>query len=217
MNIGLIFDMNGVIIDDHHFHWEAWKVIAEKYNKCLDEDSYREHVNGRTLKKVVQFIFDEPLSEERIKEIGDEKEILYRQLYQPYIQPIPGLLKLLSEVSRENIPMVVGTSAPKENVSFTMNGIGIRHYFVDVLDDRVVSHGKPDPEIYIKCAQAMGMSNENCVVFEDAPSGIKAGIAAGSKVIALATSYGRDQLEADLIIDNFDNISLKQILSFLGK
>jgi HAD superfamily hydrolase (TIGR01509 family) len=215
MEIGLIFDMDGVIIDNHHFHHKAWLEVGKKYGKKINSEDYREHMNGRTLNEVVRFIFNETMTEERVREVGHEKEALYRQLYQPYVEPVKGLLALLSEANLKGIPMVVGTSAPVENVIFTMNGLGIRHYFVDILDERAVTKGKPNPEIYQKCAKRIGLPNDHCIVFEDAISGIKAGKSAGSKVVALATSHGRDELNADLVVDNFESIHLERLFELI--
>ncbi len=211
MNLGLIFDMDGVLVDNHIYHFKAWEVMCEKYGKPLDEESYRENLNGRTLREVVRFIFDEEMTEERVVEIGREKEGIYRELYQPYLAPTTGLLQFLNSCGKERIPMVIGTSAPKENVAFTLNGLGISHYFKGVLDDRSVTKGKPDPEIYLKCAKEIGLPNEQCVVFEDAVSGVKAGRAAGSKVIGLATSHSAEELPADVVFDDFSSIHLEQI------
>ena len=107
--------------------------------------------------------------------------------------------------------MCIGTSAPEKNVSFTINGLGIGHYFKTILDDRSVTKGKPHPDIYQKCAQSIGLPNEQCIVFEDALAGIEAGKAAGSKVIALATSHERKALNADLVINDFSEIDIQML------
>jgi beta-phosphoglucomutase len=214
--IALIFDMDGVIVNNNRFHYETWKSLCARYNKPIDEHIYREKMNGRTLKELALFIFGEERSHEDIMAIGQEKEAEYRRLYQPHLEPAKGLLKLLSAAHDEGIPMVVGTSAPKENVRFIMEGLGIGHYFKAILDDRAVTKGKPNPEIYLKCAQAAGLPNAQCVVFEDAISGLKAGKAAGSKIIAVATSHLREELHGDLIIDDFDQIDLQQIKDLIS-
>ena len=216
MKIGLIFDMDGVIVDNHEFHYKTWQALCKDFGKPMDAEQYKENLNGRTLDQIVQFIFDEPISESRVRELGERKEALYRKIYQPFIRPLPGLHRFLDKAHAKGVPMVVGTSAPKENVYFTMNGTGLGHYFKAVLDERAVLNGKPDPEIYLKCAEKIGLPNAHCVVFEDAPSGIKAGKAAGSKVIGLATSYSRSELDADFIIDDFSDLSLEQIIDLLG-
>lgn len=207
----ILFDMDGVIVDNHEFHFLAWQKMCDKYGKPLDHEAYRDHMNGRTLNEVVEYIFSEPMDPVRIREIGMEKEEIYRELYQPYLSPTKGLLKLLGDAWDAGIPMVVGTSAPQPNVRFTIEGLGISHYFQDILDERAVTKGKPNPEIYQKCARAAGLPNSQCVVIEDAISGIRAGQAAGSHVIAVASSHGREELSADLIIDDFRQLQLKQI------
>jgi|TARA_B110000090_G_scaffold199603_1_gene239694 beta-phosphoglucomutase len=208
--IGLLFDMDGVIVDNHIFHYKSWQALAKNYDLDLNEEDYRNHMNGRTIGEVVRFL-QKDVSEEEVKKIGIEKEVLYRDLYQPFLTPTKGLWSFLSNAQEHKIPMCIGTSAPKENVSFTINGLGLGHYFKSVLDDRSVTKGKPNPEIYQKCAQSIGLPNEQCIVFEDALAGIEAGKAAGSKVIALATSHKRAELNADLVINDFSEIDVQTL------
>ena len=208
--IGLLFDMDGVIVDNHIFHYKSWQALAKNYDLDLNEEDYRNHMNGRTIGEVVRFL-QKDASEEEVKKIGIEKEVLYRDLYQPFLTPTKGLWSFLSNAQEHKIPMCIGTSAPKENVSFTINGLGIGHYFKTILDDRSVTKGKPHPEIYQKCAQSIGLPNEQCIVFEDAISGIEAGKVARSKVIALATSHERTALNADLVVNDFSQINIQNL------
>ena len=217
MQIGLIFDMDGVIVENHQYHYLAWQKIAAKHGITIDEVFYREKMNGRTLKKLMKVVFEREMSDEEAKSIGLEKEAIYRDLYKDHRKPTTGLIKFLEEAKEKGIPMAVGTSAPKENVEFTLDDLDLRKYFVGVVDDSMVVHGKPDPEVYLKGAELVGRKPEDCIVFEDAVSGIQAGKAAGSKVIGLATSHSREELDADLIIDNFSDLSWQQITDLLGK
>ena len=208
--------MDGVIVNNHNYHFQSWQLMCEKYGKPLSETSYMQNMNGRTLNEVVQFIFESEMPLEKVREIGEEKEAIYRDLYRPHLAPTAGLAEFLDACATARVPMIIGTSAPTANVDFTLDGLGIRSIFKGVLDERAVTKGKPNPEIYQKCAAAIGLPNEQCVVFEDALSGIKAGKAAGSKVIALATSHAREELEADLIIDDFTQVNLEQILELFS-
>ena len=217
MQIGLIFDMDGVIVENHQYHYLAWQKIAAKHGITIDEVFYREKMNGRTLKKLMKVVFEREMSDEEAKSIGLEKEAIYRDLYKDHRKPTTGLIKFLEEAKEKGIPMAVGTSAPKENVEFTLDDLDLRKYFVGVVDDSMVVHGKPDPEVYLKGAELVNRKPEECIVFEDAVSGIQAGKAAGSKVIGLATSHSREELDADLIIDNFSDLSWQQITDLLGK
>ena len=203
--------MDGVIVDNHQFHFLAWQKLGAKYGIEITNEYYRDHMNGRTFSGIINAIFDRKITIAEAKAIAYEKEEIYRDLYRPSLAASPGLIDFLEAARSENIPMVVGTSAPIENVTFTLDGLKLRHFFQAVLDERAVTKGKPDPEIYLKCARAIQLAPSKCVVFEDAVSGIKAGQAAGAKVIALATSHSRDELESDLIVDSFSDIDLELI------
>ncbi len=214
--IGLIFDMDGVLVDNHEYHFLSWQKLAGKYDISIDEHFYREKMNGRTLMELMRVVFNKPMEPAEARSIGMEKEALYRELYHDYRALTPGLVNFLESAKKAGIPMAVGTSAPKENVIFTLDGLNIRHYFVDVVDDRAVTKGKPDPEVYLKCADAIQRIPSHCIVFEDALSGIQAGKSAGAKVVALATSHKREELVADLIIDDFRNFNLQDVFKLIG-
>lgn len=207
-NIGLIFDMDGVIVDNHQYHFLAWQKLAAKYGLTIDEAFYRDHMNGRTMLTIMTTVFKDVVAPEKARDIALEKEAIYRELYASKLSPTKGLIALLESAKTNNIPMAIGTSAPEANVAFTLDGLSIRTYFDAIFDERDVSKGKPDPEVYLKCAKGIDRTNDRCIVFEDALSGIKAGQNAGSKVVALATSHSREELNADLIIDNFHSFTL---------
>lgn len=214
--IGLIFDMDGVIVHNNEYHYLAWQKLAKKYNVKITRKYYREKMNGRTLMELMEIIFDGELDKSQALSVGLEKEAIYRELYAEHREATKGLIPFLELAKSKNIPMVVGTSAPKENVVFTLDGLDLRKYFVGVVDDSMVTKGKPEPEVYLKCAEMIKREPQRCIVFEDALSGIKAGQRAGAKVIALATSHAREELSADLIIDDFSQLKWEQVEALLG-
>lgn len=214
---GFIFDMDGVIVDNHYYHFKSWQLFFEKYGKAISEEDYKRNINGRTMKAIIHGIFPEQqLTPEQALAYGREKEEIYRDIYKDALAPTKGLIGFLEMAKDRGIPMVVGTSAPRENVEFTLDGLQIRHYFHDVLDDRAVTKGKPDPEVYLKCAAAVNLPNAKCVVFEDALAGIAAGKNAGSPVCGLATTHRADELgDADLVVSDFTDLSLEKLLNLL--
>lgn len=219
-NIGLIFDMDGVIVDNHEYHYLAWQKTAKKHNSpvAINDQFYREKMNGRTLAKLVEVVFPgREMTIESAERIGLEKEEIYRELYKESLTPTPGLLDFLALAKSKGIPMVVGTSAPVENVTFTLDGLDLRKYFVGIVDASMVAHGKPDPEVYLKCAAMIHRDPRNCIVFEDAPLGMEAGRNAGAEIVALATSHTRDELSAKLILDDFTQLEWEQIVTLISK
>jgi len=195
----VLFDMDGVIVDNHRFHEEAWIDFCKQYGIHLTAEDYKLRINGRTVTEVVQFVFSgraQAITPAEVKQYSEEKEAAYRALYGPHLARTHGLLPFLDRLKAANIPMAVGTSAPTANVEFTLDGLGIRHYFQSIIDENGVTKGKPEPEIYLKSAAALGIPAEDCLVIEDALSGIKAGQNAGSGVLAMATTHTEEELRA---------------------
>ena len=108
-------------------------------------------------------------------------------------------MEFLEKVKGAGIPMAIATSAPRANVDFTLVHTHIERFFSTILDDSFVTVGKPNPEIYLKSAAALGFPPEHCVVFEDSLSGVKAGKGAGCKVVGVTTTHSREELfETDI-------------------
>jgi len=138
---------------------------------------------------------------------------LFRELYVD-IKPLDGLHSFLKKLDANGIPLAIATSAPRANVDFTISKTGITHFFPIILDDSFVTKGKPDPQIYLKSAAALGMPSGQCVVFEDSLSGVRAAKRAGCKVVGVTTTHTREELtETDLNIDNFEFLTPEFVLS----
>ncbi|GAB3809147.1 HAD family hydrolase [Spirosoma humi] len=204
-----LFDMDGVLIANTDFHINAWLQFAQQHNRPLTRDQYVEHINGRVAADAMAYVFQRPVSPGELIVLTEEKEAIYRELYRPHRQPTPGLLDFLAALRAQSVKLAVGTSAPQSNVLFTLDELPLRPYFDTVVDASMVRRGKPDPEIYLTAAQRVGVEPDRCVVFEDALAGIEAGLRAGMKVIALATTHTRDELAdtgASLIVDDFTEL-----------
>ena len=213
-DLAIIFDMDGVIVDNHQYHLQSWLAFFERNGIHMTEAEYKEKVNGRVMRTVLTQVLNRPLSDREIYTLGEQKETEYRDLYRSAIQPTSGLLSFLDELQRKDIPRAIATSAPPANVAFTLEHTKLRSYFPVIVDDTMVTTGKPDPEVYLKSAEQLGMSPKQCVVFEDAILGIQAGKNAGMPVVALATTHTREELEAtdaDYIIDNFKGLTMDKL------
>jgi beta-phosphoglucomutase len=213
--VAFIFDMDGVIIDSNPFHKVALKQFCQKYGHDLSEEQLKEKIYGRTNKDWITNVFGK-LDERKLRAYADEKEALFRKLYEQDVHALKGLITFLEAMDRLGIPRAIATSAPRTNVDFTLVHTGIEKYFSVILDDSFVSKGKPDPQIYIKTAEALKLSPENCVVFEDSLSGVQAGKRAGCKVVGVTTTHSAKELsETDLVINDFSEIEPKSLISKL--
>lgn len=199
-----IFDLDGTLIDNNAFHLQTWKLYLTKAGIDISEENYRKHINGRTNKDALEYIYNRKMTAEEAMVYALEKEALYREIYKPYIKPVDGLLQLLEALHQKNIPMAIATSGIQVNIDFMFEHLPIRHYFSVIVNSSHIGKGKPDPEIYQKTASLLQVPPGLCLVFEDAAVGVQAAKAAGMHVIALTTTQTEAELsQADLIIPDF--------------
>jgi HAD superfamily hydrolase (TIGR01509 family) len=129
---------------------------------------------------------------------------------------VQGLESFLKAIQKAGFPISIGTSAPRANVDFTLSKTRLENYFPVILDESFVNHGKPNPEIYLKVASALGMDPAHCIVFEDSLSGVTAGKGAGCKVVGVSTTHSREELsETDYVIDDFSGLNPETLVSDL--
>lgn len=204
---GVIFDMDGVVVDNHRFHFQAWMEFAQKYNFKLDQDIYRDQFNGRTNSELFQMIFGK-INPEVLLKYAEEKENLYRDLYLKEMKAHTGLLDFLDYLKKERIKIALGTSAPTSNVDFVLDHLKLRSYFEVIVDGTMVERGKPDPQVYQLCCDKLGLAPEKCVVFEDSLAGLESGKRAGCSIIGVATSHKAYELKVltDNIIFDFTDV-----------
>lgn len=195
----IIFDMDGVIIDNISYHIEALKQFLKQFGKDVTDEEFQNHYNGRTIQEVILGLKPEANHTE-VMRLAEEKEKIYRDLYSPDLAPTSGLMEFLPLAKKAGLKMAVATSAITANADFTLDGLNIRKYFDAVIDSTMVNKGKPDPQIYLKAAEELNISPENCVVLEDALAGIQSAKSAGMDVIGLYTSLKKEELPDGLLM-----------------
>ena len=216
-DFAVIFDMDGVIVHTNPYHKIAIQQFCAEYNIQLNELTFQNKIYGRTNRDWLTNVFGE-LEEDQLQYYAEEKETLFRELYAPHLKPLGGIEKFLELLKANNVPLAVATSASSKNVDFILNKTGLRKFFSVILDERVVSHGKPNPEIYLKTAKALGFPNNKCIVIEDSLSGVTAGRKSGSKVIGITTTHTPEELkETNYVINDFNSLTIDTLKSILEK
>ena len=200
-----IFDMDGVIVDNHAWHFKAWVEFGKRHGMDITMEAFSKHF-GSTNHLIMCSLFDNKITEEEIVEFGNEKESIYREIYKPFIKPVDGLTEFLKTAEEQGISMALATSAPSENVKFTLKSLGIESYFKVKTDSSQVSRGKPDPQVYLITAAKLGVQPSDCVVFEDSVPGIQSALHAGMQVVGVATTHKSEELMmyVNKIIMNFE-------------
>lgn len=192
---GFIFDMDGVVVDNHKYHFKAWMEFAQKYKFELNDQIYRDKFNGKTNKDLFQMIFGADISEAQSLAYAEEKEANYKKLYEAEMKPLKGLIDFLEFLNSNKYKVALGTSAPTSNVDFVLDKLFLRKYFHVIVDGPQVNKGKPDPQVYLMCAAKLDLDPKNCVVFEDSLAGLESGKNAGCKIVGVATSHEAYELK----------------------
>lgn len=186
----MIFDMDGTMVDNMSYHAKSWLAFFRKRGTELDEAAFFAATAGRQNHEIFRTWLRPDLSDAECVQLALEKEGLYRELYAGQRKPVPGLVDFLHAARAEGLALAVGSAAPPDNLSFILDGMQLRPHFDAVVGAADVKRGKPEPDIFLLAAERLGVSPENCIVFEDAPLGVEAARRAGMRCIALTTTQG---------------------------
>lgn len=190
--MALIFDMDGTMVDNMMTHHRGWQKTLAVYGLDLTLEEVIATCHGKNV-EIIERLFPGKYSIEERERISFEKESWYRSIFLPDLKLIAGLAELLETAQKNGIPMGIGTAAPKANVDFALDNLGIRHYFQAVIHADDVEKGKPEPEVFFKVADKLGVPYANCLVFEDSPTGAKTALNAGMKAIILTTTHRAEE------------------------
>lgn len=199
--LGLIFDMDGVLIDSTPTHTEAWRQYLQRHGLEIPEIETR--MLGKRNDEIVQDFFPgQTLSNEEVFAHGARKEQLYREIVRPDLARymVPGITAFLER--HKEMAIGLATNGEPANVDLVLRGANIQKYFDAVVSGHEVERPKPHPDIYLKVARMLGVTPDNCVVFEDSLTGIAAARAAGMRVVGLTTTCAILP-GVDLAIPNF--------------
>ena len=189
---GAIFDMDGTLVANSPVHIRAFEIFCDRYGVR----GWKEKLGGafgRGNDDIMRLIMpEEVIREKGTAALGDEKEAIYREIYAPEIEPMPGLVALLDKLRDAGIRCAVGSSGCRANVDFVLEKCDIESFFDAKINGDMVTRCKPDPEIYLTAAAALGLAPAECVVFEDAKAGIESARRAGAgRIVALASTRNR--------------------------
>lgn len=206
MELGALFDWDGVVIDSSRAHEESWGLLGEEVGQPLPQGHFKKGF-GRKNQFIIPEILQWTNDPDEIERIGHRKEELYREIVtEKGVDCIPGIEDFLENLLDAGITCSVGSSTPRKNVETILGMVGFEPYFQAIVCAEDVTSGKPDPEVFLTGASRLGCDPSNCAVFEDAYAGIQAAKAGGMKAIALSTTHPAQALipyEPDLILDNF--------------
>ncbi len=213
---GCIFDLDGVIVDTAKYHYLAWKELADdlgfeftkKDNERLKGVSRMRSLN--ILLEVGNKTFDEA-SKLKFAENKNKRYLDYILKMTPD-EILPGVLDFLDDLRSKNIKIALGSAS--KNAMTILNQLKLTNYFDVIVDGTKVSKAKPDPEVFLKGAEALHMKPEECIVFEDAEAGIEAAINGGFKCIGIGSPENLNK--ANYVMNGFENITFDELIKLLN-
>lgn len=206
-----IFDMDGVLVDSNPFHVEKWMAFLKERKVSFNPQELPKQILGQRNDHAFRLFFGPSMTQEEMRRLGAELEEQFREAFRAHAKPLPGLELLLHQLEAAGIPLAVASSAMRENVEFVIDAIGLRRLFRVVMNGDEVLHPKPDPEIYLKTAERLGVRADACVAFEDSFAGIEAVKRAGMRCVAIASTFPPAELketQADCVALSFQELSL---------
>jgi len=213
--MGVIFDLDGVLVDTGWAHKQSWYDLAEKEDFSMSDDFFYKTFGMRN-DLIIPMLAGQGTPSEEVERLSLWKEERYRELIVEKLTLPLGVGELLGDLKVSGFLMAVGSSAPKANLDLVLERVKIRDYFDACVSGEEVVEGKPAPETFIKAARKLGLSPDCCVVVEDAVQGVEAGKAAGMLVVAVTTTRDRSALSAaDIIVDDLGELKAKDFAELL--
>lgn len=202
---GVIFDLDGVLVDTTEFHKQSWYDVGEKEGFEMSEEFFYRTFGTRNDKIIPHLV--EGITNDRMERLSQLKEERYRELIKGKLELLPGVKALLEDLKAKNFLTAIGSSTPQVNLDLMLEDTNTHDYFDALVCGGDVTESKPAPETFLKAAQKLSLSPAQCVVVEDATQGIQAGKAAGMAVVAVTTTRPRSQLtQADVIVDSLTEL-----------
>lgn len=215
--IAVIFDMDGVICHTNPYHSLAFREFFTKMNLAPTEEEFARHMFGKSNSYIFSHFLNRPVTGEEFIQMENEKEGLFRKIYEPHVTPIAGFVEFITNLEENGVKLGVATSAPYANLELILSKVKIQEKLGSVLASENVKKHKPDPEVYLASAVNLSVSPEHCVVFEDSFSGISAALNAGMKVVGVLTSHTKEELPpCDLYINDYKELSFDKIKHLFG-
>jgi HAD superfamily hydrolase (TIGR01509 family) len=211
MSRAAIWDLDGTLVDSEEYHWLSWRDAMEAERFPITHEQFLKSFGLRN-DRILRGWLGPDITDATVSRIGDAKEAEYRRLAQERgLTPLPGAAEWARHLHDEGWKQAIGSSAPRLNVDVMLRVLDLGRFFDAIVSAEDVTLGKPDPQVFLKAAQRLGVEPAHCVVIEDAALGIEAARRAGMHSIGVSrtTTLPADifvRSLADLPPDAFDRL-----------
>ncbi len=207
---GVIFDMDGTIVDSLPYHYEAWKIFFNENKVENFSEKLKDYKGGGTL-DLMTAVYGDKYSRKELKIMTDDKEIIFREIYKNNVVPIAGFMEMFELIKSKKILVGIASNAIRKNVKMILSELKIYNEFDSIICGDEVKKGKPDPEMFNETVYRFKLKKEECLIFEDSIEGVTAAVNSNVDVIGI-TSSSSDKILRDrgckLTIENYLNFDL---------
>jgi beta-phosphoglucomutase len=204
MTRGVLWDLDGTLVDSAEFHWLSWRATMTAEGHTLTYQQFLDSF-GQKNDRILALWLGPDASADRIRRIGDAKEAEYRRLaVERGLTPLPGAAEWIHRLHARGWKQAIASSAPRENVAVMLRALGVDRDFDAIVAAEDVTAGKPDPQVFLTAAAKLGIPPAQCVVVEDAAAGIEAARRAGIKSIGVSRGT---TLDADIAVSSLTKLS----------
>jgi beta-phosphoglucomutase len=215
VNRGVIFDLDGVLVDTGWAHRQSWYDLAEKEGFGMSDEFFYSTF-GMQNYQIIPMLLGQEVRAGEVNRLSDWKEQRYRELVAEKLTLANGAKALLDDLRNEGFLLAIGSSAPRANLDLILERLDVQAFFNGYVTKEDISKGKPAPQTFLKAAEKLALPAGHCVVVEDAVQGIEAGKAAGMPVVAITTTRKRaDLAEADIIVDSLAELRAEDFARLL--
>jgi beta-phosphoglucomutase len=208
----VLWDLDGTLIDSEQYHWLAWRDTMATEGVPLTHPEFMKTFGLRNDAIIPQWIAGATAAD--VDRIATAKELLYRRLVREgRLVPLPGAAEWIERLANDGWRQAIASSAPRENVDAVLSVIGLAPFFQAIVSAEDVTHGKPDPEVFLKAAARLGSPASRSIVVEDAPAGVEAACRAGMPSIGVSRN---GQLPANLAVRSLEDLPLDSFSRLLA-
>jgi len=208
----VIFDLDGVIVDSHPAHLQAWKTFLHSLERNVSDSDLQFVLEGYKREIILRHFLGD-LTQEEMRDYGAKKDALFRASMDE-LKTVAGFAAFFDSVQAAELPVALASSASRWRAEHTLSHLGLARAFRAIVTGDDVANGKPDPEIFQVASHSLGVDPADILVCEDAVSGVEAAKRAGMKVLAIAANGRRPLLKeagADRIVSDFTEANLGEL------